>query len=293
MSPGQRDISGHRIVITGATNGIGKEIARDLIRRGAALTLIARNPAKAAATVDELMLEPGAAFRPDVVVADISRPADVRRAADELHERLDAIDVLVNNAGIHQLSSNLTPDGLDAMMSTNHLGPFLLTNLVLDLLESAAPSRIVMTASEAHRVAPRPDLARLTDPGEFGLVGAELRYGQSKLLNILFAQELARRIEGSGVTVNAFCPGLNATNLVENKLVLRGGDLLARTGLVRTPEIGARMGIRLVVDPALEGVSGQFFTSTPGLRFLPTVPARRDRAYQEEMWRASAAAVGL
>nr|WP_237761649.1 SDR family NAD(P)-dependent oxidoreductase [Mycobacterium kyorinense] len=294
MSADERDITGKKIVITGATDGIGKELARAMIRRGGDLTLIARNANKAEAVASELGAEPGAPQRPDVVVADLADLGAVRRAADQIHDQLDRIDVLVNNAGAHYMSAHPTVDGLDQMMVTNHLGPFLLTNLLLDLLQKAAPSRIVVTASEAHRTGGRVDLDKLAAPTEYGAIGSERRYGQSKLMNILFTQELARRLDGSGVTVNCFCPGVNATGLVrESRLLTRAAGVLSATRVIRRPEVGARMGVRLVVDPALENVTGQFFTSTPGLRYLPAVRARRNRDYQRRAWERSAELVGL
>src|SRR5438067_3711751 len=143
----ERDIAAKRIVVTGATGGIGKEIARALISRGALLTLIARDADRAAATAAELAAEPGAAEAPEIVLCDLADLSSVRAAAYELHERYDGIDVLVANAGVRSFESHTTTDGFEQMMATNHLGPFLLTNLLLDLLRAGAPSRIVITAS--------------------------------------------------------------------------------------------------------------------------------------------------
>ncbi|MEA2348477.1 MAG: retinol dehydrogenase 12, partial [Thermoleophilaceae bacterium] len=204
------------------------------------------------------------------------------------------IDVLVNNAGMRTFNPEPSADGYELMMASNHLGPFLLTNLLLDLLEAAAPSRVVITASEAHRFGGAVDLDHLAEPRPVGLRGAEQLYGQSKLMNILFTQELAERLEGTRVSVNCFCPGVVATGLVrDTPLVERAAELLARSPLIRTPEQGARMGIRLATDPALSTTSGRFFTSTPGLRFLPTAGTRTDPAYQVRAWERSAELVGL
>ncbi|WP_405162678.1 SDR family NAD(P)-dependent oxidoreductase [Nocardia sp. NBC_01499] len=294
MGDNDTDVTGKRIVITGATNGIGKEIARALARRGADLTLVARNEAKAAATADELQREPGAKGRPDVVSGDLSDLASVRRAGAEIRSRYASIDVLVNNAGIHALSPHTTVDGFESMAATNHLGPFLLTNLLLDRLVAAAPSRIVITASEAHRQGGRPDLDHFAEPRRFGPVGSFRAYGQSKLMNILFTQELARRLAGSGVTVNCFCPGANATGLIgDNRLIAVPMKALASTRIIRRPEVGARTGIELSIDPKLGTTTGQFITSTPGLHLLPPVAIRRDTDYQHRLWLRSAELVGL
>jgi retinol dehydrogenase-12 len=277
------------VVITGATSGIGEAMARDLAARGLRLTLVARDAAKAASTARELAALPGAAGVPDVVLCDLADLASVRRAARELEERHEAIDVLISNAGMRSFAPGTTADGFELMMGTNHLGPFLLTNLLLDLLTAAPSARVVVTASEAHRTAGRVDLATLAEPVVSGPVGAERRYGQSKLMSILFTQELADRLAGTRVTVNCFCPGAVATGLVRETRWLDVGARL----LSRTPAQGARMGVRLVVDPDLETTTGRFFSSTPGLRRLAPVSARADRAYQRAAWERSATLVGL
>ncbi|MGW4244360.1 SDR family NAD(P)-dependent oxidoreductase [Nocardia sp. NPDC004722] len=290
----ERDISGARVVITGATNGIGKAWARDLIRRGADLTIIARDRAKAEAVAAELAAEPGARGKPDVVLADLSVLSDVRHAAAEIHQRLDRIDVLANNAGLTLTRSRTTPEGLDYMMATNHFGPFLLTNLLLDLLTATPGARVITTASEAHRSASRPQPDALGGPADYGPVGGQFQYGRTKLLNILFTQELARRLADSGVTANCFCPGPVASGFTrESRLADRGARALSRVGLVRTPQQGARMGIRLTLDPELAGITGRFFTSTPGMRLLPPVRSRSDLDYQRALWERSAEIVGV
>ncbi|AHH19963.1 putative oxidoreductase, SDR-family [Nocardia nova SH22a] len=289
----ERSIDGSRVVITGATNGIGLEIARGLARRGAALTLLARNLEKAAATAAELVSI--GAVDADIVEADLSSAASVRAAAAVLHDRLRQIDVLVNNAGINQLrSGDPTVDGWDRQIATNHLGPFLLTTSVLDLLERAPAARVVGTASEAHRAGGRLDPVTFERPTGFGIAGAQLKYGQSKLLNILFTRELARRTAGSGVTANCFCPGAVASGLMRGSVVVdRVARAAGRGRILRRPEEGARMGLRLVLDPHLADVSGEFFTSTPGLRLLPPVRSLSDFELQRDIWRRSAELVAL
>jgi retinol dehydrogenase-12 len=290
----ERAIDGERILVTGATSGIGKEIARALATRGAALTLLARNEPRALATAAELARESGASGTPEIVVCDLADLGSVRAAAEEIRVRYERIDVLVSNAGMRSFVPAQTVDGYEQMMATNHLGPFLLTNLVLDRLRAGSPSRIVITASEAHRLGGRVDLERLAQPVRFGIRGAERQYGHTKLMNIIFTQELARRLEGSGVTVNCFCPGAVATGLVrESRALDAAARVLSRTPLIRRADQGARMGIRLVVDPSLANTSGRFFTSTPGLRFLPRVAVRDDLAYQRRAWERSAELVGL
>jgi retinol dehydrogenase 12 len=290
----ERDVRDLRVVITGATSGIGQEIARGLVRRGAAVTIVARNRVKAEAVATELAAGAADSPAPEVVIADLGDLDSVRHAAAELDRRYDRIDVLVNNAGLTAMSPALSADGFELMMATNHLGPFLLTNLLLAELGRSPGARVVGTASEAHRMGGRPRLGTLAEPLHYGVIGAQAAYGRSKLMNILFTSELARRLDGLDITANCFCPGLVATGLVRDA---RGAQsvaaVLARTPIVRRPEQGARMGLRLVLDPALDGVSGQFFTSTPGARLLPPVAALGDADYQRRLWDRSAELVGL
>lgn len=290
----ERSVEGKHVVITGATNGIGREIARGLVRRGARLTVLARSEAKAIDTVEELAREDGAMGTPRYVIGDLADLVSVRRAVLEIAERGDDIDLLVNNAGIHTFAGSPSADGYELMMATNHLGPFLFTNLLLDLVSAAAPSRIVVTASEAHRTRPRVDLNRMAEHRDYGLVGAEFLYGQSKLMNILFTQELARRLAGTGVTVNCFCPGPVSTGLVrESRVLTAAARMAARSPIIRRPEVGAKMGLRLALDADLDSTTGQFFTSTPGLRFLPDVRIRKDNDFQRQAWQRSADLVGM
>lgn len=278
-------------VVTGGTSGIGKEIARGLARAGFLVGIVCRNEMRAAATVEELTRDvPGA--RVETFLADLSVQVDVRRVAASLEERFDRLDVLVNNAAVHLLRAEVSADGYDRMIATNHLGPFLLTNLLLGLLEKGAPSRVVVVASEAHRHSGRLDAERFAEPGSYGAAKAHRVYARSKLLNILFAQELARRMEGSGVAVNAVCPGLVATELGRD---VRGseriGSLLSRTPLLRTPEQGARIALRLALDDGFG--SGGFHSSTPGAGRLPAVRALKDPELRRAVWERSGRLVGL
>jgi NAD(P)-dependent dehydrogenase (short-subunit alcohol dehydrogenase family) len=280
-------------IVTGGTSGIGKEIARGLARAGFLVGIVCRSEMRAEETVDELTADvPGA--RIETFFADLSAQQDVRRVAASLEERFDRVDVLVDNAGVHLLRAKESADGFDRMVATNHLGPFLLTNLLLGPLEKAAPSRIVVVASEAHRFAGRLDVARMAEPGSYGAAGSLRVYGRSKLLNILFAQELARRLEGSGVTVNAMCPGFVATGLTRD---LPGsgriGGLLSHTPAMRTPAQGARMALRLALDEEFEGRSGGFYSSTPGAGLVPAAGPVKDERLRREVWEESARLVGL
>ncbi|MBT2210775.1 SDR family NAD(P)-dependent oxidoreductase [Actinomadura sp. NEAU-AAG7] len=280
-------------IVTGGTSGIGKEIARGLARRGFLVGIVCRSEMRARATVEEFAGSvPGA--RVETFIGDLSVQMDVRRVAASLEERFDRLDVLVNNAGAHLVRAKVSADGHDRMVATNHLGPFLLTNLLLGLLERAAPSRVVVLASEAHRGAGRLDVERMAEPGSYGAAGSLRVYGRTKLLNILFARELARRMEGSGVAVNAVCPGVVATGLGRDvRGTERLGSLLARTPVLRTPEQGARMALRLAADAEFEGDSGGFYSSAPGAGMLPVTGALKDPELGRAVWERSARLVGL
>jgi NAD(P)-dependent dehydrogenase (short-subunit alcohol dehydrogenase family) len=287
-------ITGRRVVITGATSGIGHATAMELARRGAEITMVCRNPDRGKTTTAEIEDEvPDAAV--DVLVADLSELDQVREVATEINARYRAVDVLINNAGVQNLWPRITSDGFDHMLAANYLGPFLLTNLVLDRMRAAPAGRVVVVASDAHRIAGRPDPESFEHLGEYSGGRHTVRaYAQSKLLDLLFALELARRLDGSGVAANALCPGLVATNLVEGGPAFGGLDrLLSHTPLVRTPEQGARISVRLATDPSLEGVSGRYFPSTPGSRFLPRVRAACDANLQRRVWDRTAELVGL
>jgi retinol dehydrogenase 12 len=272
-------------VITGASAGIGKETARALARQGMHIGIVCRNPTKGEATLRELK-----ASAPDATIelflADISEMAQVRTLAADLHGRYDRLDVLINNAGINGAQQDTTIEGFDAMLATNYLAPALLTHLVGDLLLAGAPSRVINVASEAHRFAAPIDLNQLPDIGRYsGGISANRAYGLTKLLLILHTQELARRLEGSGITANSLCPGLVATNLVgAQAMVTRLATALAVTPLVRTPAQGAHMSIKLASDPTMGAVTGKFFTTTTAARVLPAVGARSDEALQRELW---------
>jgi len=286
-------ITGQRVVITGATSGIGKATAFELARRGAELTIVCRNLEKGKTTAGEIEdAVPGVTV--EVLLADLSELDQVRRVAAEINEHYPAVDVLVNNAGVQDMRPRVTSDGFDHMLASNYLGPFLLTNLVLDQVKAAKAGRIVVVASEASRNGGRIDPEAFEKFGSYARLRAMRAYGRTKLLDLLFALELARRLQTTGVTSNALCPGLVATNLVEGQPVMGRADRMASlTPFLRRPDQGARMSVRLATDPSLAGVTGRFFTSTPGMRFLPSVRGSRDAGLQRRVWERTSELVGL
>jgi NAD(P)-dependent dehydrogenase (short-subunit alcohol dehydrogenase family) len=277
------------MLVTGATNGIGEAAAIALARRGARVGIVARNPVKADATVERIRsATPNAPV--DVFIGDLALMADVRKVATEVLDRYETIDVLVNNAGIQLPEQRATAEGLPEMVAVNYLAPWLLTSLLRDRLVKSAPARVVVTASEAHRMGwtVDPDTI-LTDTSPFGRAGVMTAYGKSKLLDVLFTLELADRLDGTGVTANCCCPGLVATGLAgTDNLADRLATTLSSTFLVRRPEQGARVLVRLATEPSFATRTGEFISSTPMAGILPTMPAVRDVALRRRLWDATA-----
>jgi len=277
------------MIVTGATNGIGQAAAIELARRGHHVGIVARNPKKADATVLRMQaVSRGAPV--DVFIGDLSLMADTRKVAAEILDRHEHIDVLINNAGIQLNEQRATSEGLPELIAVNYLAPWLLTSLLYDRLVASAPARVVVTASEAHRMGRTvdPDTI-LTDTSAFGRGGAMLAYGKSKLLDVLFTMELADRLRGTGVTANCGCPGLVATGLAgTDNLTDRVATALSRTPLVRRPEQGARVLVRLATEPDFATRTGEFISSTPLAGLLPTIPAVRDVSLRRHLWDVTA-----
>lgn len=238
------------ILVTGATDGIGRETARQLGAGGARVLVHGRSRAKADRAARELADQSGRdAFEP--VAADFARLDDVRALAVEVAARHPRLDALVNNAGIYTRDAGRSADGFDLTLAVNHLAPFALTHLLIDALGRGA--RIVFVSSNVHRSADGDGLiARLTGAatGEPDGYGA---YADSKLANVLTAYELARRLEPRGIAVNAMHPGVIGTKLLREGFGSFGGADVAR---------GAAGEVMLAIDPALDGVSGRYFDQT-------------------------------
>ncbi|MGB7211355.1 MAG: SDR family oxidoreductase [Gemmatimonadales bacterium] len=277
-------LSGKTVLVTGATSGIGKITALELARMGARVLVHGRNPAKIEATVSELRAATGGEV--EGLIADLSSLAEVRRLAADVRARTDRLDVLVNNAGGATAKRTLSPDGIEMTLAVNHLAPFLLTDLLLDLLRTSAPARIVNVASEAHRVG----------MFDFDDLQSERRYrsfkvyGHTKMQNILFTYALARRLAGSGVTVTAVHPGAVDTGIWNAaKGPLRVVVRVMQWFMI-TPERGAAPLVRLASAPDVAGVTGVYFD-----RFKPKASAdpSNDPAVQERLWDVSARLTGL
>lgn len=243
------------ILITGATNGIGRITARELAAMGAQVVIVGRDPARAAETVKSIRETTGNP-RVDALVGDLSVQADVRRIAGEFRQRYDRLNVLINNAGGVFYRHRLSADGYDMTLALNHLSYFMLTHLLLDLIKESAAARIINVSSAAHRVARiNPD-----DLTKRFKIGGWWAYSQTKLMNILFTYELARRLDGT-VTANCLHPGVVATHLGRSTdgifhLMWKLWEMVGPG-----PERGAQTSIYLASSPDVSGVTGKYFVN--------------------------------
>ncbi len=276
-------MQGKTALVTGGTTGIGLVTARALAEKGAAVTIVGRNPQRGEQAARAIRAEvPGAEVRFER--ADLSLLDESRRLARNISESIDRLDVLVNNAGAIFSRRRVTADGLEATFALNHMSYFLLTNLLLNRLRAAEAGRIVVVASVAHRRA-RLDFDDLQCERRYS---ARVSYSRSKLANVMFAYALARRLEGSPVTVNALHPGLVASRFGSNNgwLFRNALKLAFRASGAIGVEEGAALNIRLASDPALDGATGRYFSDG---REVPSSPASLSVEDQERLWAASKA----
>jgi NAD(P)-dependent dehydrogenase (short-subunit alcohol dehydrogenase family) len=280
-------VAGKHVVITGATGGIGLAAARELARRGAQLTIVARSRSRAASAVGRIASAGGTGTSVDVLMADLSSQTSIRELAGEILERRPRIDVLINNAGAVNARRHLSVDGVELTWALNHLAPFLLTNLLLDRLRASAPARIITTSSMAHSRAHIP-FDDMNAERRYGALGFA-RYGQSKLANILFTVELARRLEGSGVTANCYHPGFVASGFNKNNgWPIRVGMTLAQP-FARSTEKGAETLVWLACSPDVAPETGGYFADK---RVKAPSLAARDMEAARRLWDLSAEQVG-
>lgn len=281
-----RDMNDKVVLVTGATDGIGKVTALELARLGAQVVLVGRNPTKGQAVVREIRTQSGNQ-QVELMTADLSSQAEIQHLADEFKSRYARLDVLVNNAGATFFSRLESVDGIEMTFALNHLNYFLLTHLLLDLLKASAPARIVNVSSGAHRSG-RMNFADLEGKQSFGGWRA---YSQSKLANVLFTYELARRLEGTGVTANALHPGFVATRFGHNNGALaNAGMKVAQSLFAVSPEKGAETNIYLAASPDVEGVSGQYFEKS---RAVSSSKASYDEAAARQLWAISEQMTGI
>ncbi|MCU1528792.1 MAG: Short-chain dehydrogenase [Frondihabitans sp.] len=271
------------IVITGATSGLGRLTANRLAGEGTHLVLAARSQAKADETRSEILTStPGA--RVDIVLADLTRMADVRRLGTDLASTFDRIDVLVNNAGIHAFEQRTTADGYPEMVAVNYLAPWLLTRTLLPTLIRTPGARIVNVASEASRRHGTLMLpADLTDTVPFTARQSSLLYGKTKLLGIMFTLELARRLAGTGVTANCLDPGFNVTGLGRELRFAGQLERLLSVLRIGDPRRGADLIAELAIAAEYEAVTGAYITRKNNARIEPAPPGS-DPILQTQLW---------
>jgi len=274
------------VVVTGASSGIGKATARALAAKGVRVVLACRNPDKAEAVRRDIVASTGNE-RVEAMPLDLASFASIRRFAESFARRYDRLNVLVNNAGLMAKKRTVTEDGLETVMGVNHFGTFLLTVSLLGPLKEAGRARIVTVSSEAHRIA----RIRFDDlQSERGRYRPFQVYAQSKLANILFTYELARRLHGTGVTANCLHPGVVRSSFFRPYAGRMERLFLAAAGWwMASPEKGAETSVYLASSPEVEGVTGKYFVRCRERR---SSAASYDAAAAARLWELSERVTG-
>jgi NAD(P)-dependent dehydrogenase (short-subunit alcohol dehydrogenase family) len=277
-------MTGRTVLVTGGTGGIGLATAAGLASLGARVGIVGRDEARAQAAAEGIRATGGEV---DVFAADLSAQREVRRLADQVLAAYPRLDVLVNNVGGYWATRHTTEDGLEHTFAVNHLAPFLLTNLLLDRLRASAPARVVTVSSGAQAMG-RVDFDDLQGERDYS---GQRAYNQSKLANVLFTYELARRIEGSGVTANVLHPGVVRTSFGrEDSRGWMKVMLPVVRPFMKSPERGAETSVYLASSPEVEGVSGQYFANR---KPKSSARASYDTAVAARLWSVSADLVGI
>ncbi len=279
-------MAGKTVLITGGTGGIGKAAAVALASMGARVGITGRDRARGDRAAAEIARASGNSAV-EVFVADMSSQAEVRRLADEVLVAYPRLDVLVNNVGGFWAHRHVTADGLEHTFALNHLAPFLLTNLLLERLIASAPARVVTVSSGAQSMG-TVDFDDLMGEGKYSGQDA---YNQSKLANVMFTYELARRVEATRVTANVLHPGLTNTAFGSEDTARGWGPLIAMMRpFMKRPERGAETSVYLASSAEVEGVSGRYFA---GRKAKQSSKSSYDRATNARLWQVSAGLVGL
>jgi len=267
-------------MITGSNSGIGKATAIGLAKMGASVVMVCRDQIKGEAAMAEVKAKSGNESV-TLMLADLSSQKSIHQLAKDFADTYQHLHVLVNNAGVHLAKRSVTVDGIETTFAVNHLSYFLLTNLLLGVLKSSAPARIVNVSSKAHY---RGHINFDDLQGEKRYSGFRA-YSQSKLANILFTYELAKRLIGTGVTANCLHPGVVATNLWRNNSGVLGLILRIFSPLMQSPEKGARTSIYLASSPEVGGISGKYFVKETEVR---SSRESYDESISQRLWRLSA-----
>ena len=280
-------MQGKVCIVTGSNSGIGKATSLGLAQMGATVVMVCRDRTKGEEAQNEIKTKSGNNAI-DLLLADLSSQESIRQLVENFQQHYKQLDVLINNAGGVNLSRRETLDGLEMTFALNYLAPFLLTNLLLDKLKASAPARIVNVSSESHESG----YIKMDDlqlEKKYRLMRA---YGQSKLALVLFTYELARRLQGTGVTANCLHPGFVATNIGQSGVGRVGRSIvkLIFSSLGISPEEGAKTSIYLASSPDIEGVTGKYFVKSIPVR---SAPISYDESLQRQLWEESAKLVNL
>jgi len=279
-------------LVTGATSGIGLATAKELARDGACVIVVGRSKKESQAVALSIADETNCP-KVDYLSADFQSLREVRDLAREFQKRYKRLDVLINNAGVYLKDRQLTQEGLELTFTVNYLAPFLLTDLLLPILKKSAPARIINVSSNSHRGL-KIDLDDLMT--ERAIDHPKTAYGKSKLALLMFTYQLAEKLAGTHVDVNAICPGGVATNIWQCNNDLATKAFRLAVPLLKTPEQAAELIIYLVKSPELEGVSGKFFALQNHLKYIKSdlrkterqsSPESYDTQIAQELWKAS------
>jgi NAD(P)-dependent dehydrogenase (short-subunit alcohol dehydrogenase family) len=277
-------IRGKTCMITGATSGIGRASALELGRMGAKLILVCRNRERGEELVREIQRAGNSEV--ELMIADLESQDQIRKLAADFLATKKPLHVLINNAGVFNLKRATTIDGHEAVFAVNHLAYFMLTLLLLDRIKESAPARIINISSDLHQRA----TLKFDDLGGERSYGGMSSYGQSKLANVVFTYELARRLAGTGVTVNCVHPGAVATNLAKNNGALAAVAWKIIGTFMKSPENGARTQVYLASSSEVEGVTGKYFIDSKEAR---SSAESHDATVARRLWEVSAQMTGL
>lgn len=268
-------------MITGANSGIGKETAIELAKMGANIVMVCRSRERGQKALNEIK-EMANSEKIELYIADLADQRSIRTMVERFKKSHDKLHVLINNAGVMLSKRSTTPEGYESTFAINHLGHFLLTNLVLDMLKASSPSRIVNVSSSAHKFAK----LNFDDIDSEHKYSGFRTYANSKLFNILFSYELAKRLEGTEVTVNALHPGVIRTNLGKNNTskLIKLVSIIFRL-FMKSPKKGARTTVYLASSPDIEDVNGKYFI---GSKLRNSSKISYEETLQSKLWEISA-----
>lgn len=290
MTEFNKSMDGKICMVTGATSSIGEVTARELARLGATVIVVGRNPEKSVNTVNMIKQQTG---NPNVefMLADLSSQKEIRRLAQQFQSRHQRLHMLVNNAGAVFTSRQESADGIEMTFAVNHLGGFLLTNLLLNILKASAPSRIINVSAHQHSKEAKIDFDDLQHRKKYKFWEV---YMQTKLANLLFTYELAQRLKGTGITVNALHPGVLSSNMgMNNRGIVRFILHLIKplsNVILTSPEKGAQTMIYLATSPEVEGITGEFFIEG---KIVESYKAFYDKGTAGHLWQVSTELTGL